>query len=258
MNWVIQDDFYSEDGFAHLTGALVRMGFPHTVVKVLPASRALVPEVTPQNPVMVCGSTTMCKIAQDRGWSPGSFFNDNLDFRAWGVQYGDLLLNSDAKVMPFKDVTFWWPRFFIRAADDSKALPGKVMDWPVFEQWKTRVLASGKDNESSLVPGTTVVVAAPKTIHFERRYFVVDGKIISNSQYRVGGQVNYSDFPDEESDAFVRVAIRRFVPARAFVIDIAGTPDGLRIVEINCFNSAAFYACNIAKIIDAAESMRED
>ncbi|MGV3619435.1 MAG: ATP-grasp domain-containing protein [Archangium sp.] len=39
----------------------------------------------------------------------------------------------------------------------------------------------------------------------------------------------------------------------AFVIDIAETPNGLRIVELNTFNSAGFCAADVQRLVIAVE-----
>lgn len=255
MNWVIQDNFYSREGHERLLQALGRLDLPFTVVRLDPSNRQLVPDLQPSNPVIACGSTTMCQVAASKGWSPGSFLNENFDFRVWGPRFGEMALNSDAKVVRFRDVRDWWPRFFVRVVDDSKAFPGAVMSWADFSARQKAVLSGIREKGVSLEADTMVLVASPKDIQFERRFFVVDSQIVANSQYRVAGRPEFNDFPDEESDAFVRAAIERFSPARAFAIDVAGTPNGIRIVEINCFNSAAFYACNVGKLVESIERM---
>lgn len=254
MHWVIQDQFYNPVGHLRLLEVLTQMEIPHHVVKLDPASKTLTPDLILSNPVMICGSSTMCGMAASRGWTPGSFLNENFDFRIWGSRFGELALNHDARMVLFGEVQDWFSEFFVRVVDDSKAFPGGVMTWEDFAIRQRAVLA-GNDRSRSLKLGTLVVVAPVKHLLFERRYFVVDLKVIASSLYRVGGKPQISDVPDETCDAFVQEAIARFAPARAFVIDVAGTPEGIKVVEINCFNSAAFYACNVGKLVEAIESM---
>lgn len=40
-----------------------------------------------------------------------------------------------------------------------------------------------------------------------------------------------------------------YQPDKAFVIDIANTDNGLKIVELNCINCSGFYEADIQKII---------
>ena len=49
--------------------------------------------------------------------------------------------------------------------------------------------------------------------------------------------------------------IDKWVPDRAFVMDVAQTPDGFKIIEVNNISSSGFYACDLNKIIIGIESM---
>jgi hypothetical protein len=255
MLWVLQDNLFHEAGYERLITGLARLEIPHQFVKVVPFSHDLVPDISPANPVYICGSLTLAKIAKRKGWLPGAFMNDNFDFAVWGERYGDLCLNHDARVVAFKDVRNWGGKFFIRPTLDSKSFAGMTTTWTKFAEWQEKVLALGKDEYSTLPPETMVLVAPLKDIAYERRYFIVDGAIVTSSEYKRGSRVIYSDGPDEAADAFVRSAIERFQPDRAFVIDVAMIEDGFRIVEINCLNSAGFYAADCMKLIMAIESM---
>ena len=53
---------------------------------------------------------------------------------------------------------------------------------------------------------------------------------------------------DDEID-FVNNMISLYQPTKAFVMDIAYTDEGLKIVELNCINCSGFYEANIQKII---------
>ena len=50
-------------------------------------------------------------------------------------------------------------------------------------------------------------------------------------------------------------SVDRFQPARAFVLDVADTLEGPKVIEVNNFNSAGLYACDVGKIVDAIEAM---
>jgi len=40
-------------------------------------------------------------------------------------------------------------------------------------------------------------------------------------------------------------------PADAFVLDIALTHNGYKVLEVNCLNSAGFYAADVSKLVQA-------
>ena len=44
-------------------------------------------------------------------------------------------------------------------------------------------------------------------------------------------------------------------PARAFVLDLCDTPDGIKIVEAGCINAAGFYAADMQLLLMAIENM---
>ncbi|MBE9227396.1 ATP-grasp domain-containing protein [Phormidium sp. LEGE 05292] len=60
--------------------------------------------------------------------------------------------------------------------------------------------------------------------------------------------------PDAYEFALRMIAV--WQPSRAFVFDIALTHEGYKIVEINCINSAGFYAADVSKIVNALQTMQ--
>lgn len=261
MHWIVQDNLYREEGFTALAETLQRFDIPHDVVKVLPFSDHLQPHeqtepvVHPHDPVMVCGSTTLAKIAKRRGWTPGSFLNENHDYRVWHEHYGPNLLNADARVCRFADVEPIWSPFFIRPCEDSKSFSGTVTDWASFEEWRRKVVDL-KETYTSLNADTMVSYGPVQTIRKEYRFFVVDHRVVTGSVYKVGSRVIYDPLVDEAATTFARDMVEKWQPARAFVLDVALTDNGHRVVEINCINSAGFYAIDVQKFVMAIEEMR--
>lgn len=66
--------------------------------------------------------------------------------------------------------------------------------------------------------------------------------------------MRYIEYNDEAGLAFVTKMAQKYQPAAAFVLDICLTQNGWKIVEVNCMNSAGFYACNLQKLIVELES----
>jgi len=277
MFWVIQSNLYNEYGYAALLESVQRMEIPHVVVKPVPCSDKLVcadfdshsfmgdisnapdPEIDDSGLVMVCGSLTLGRIAKNRGWKPGCFHNENFEFVKWATGFGfENILNRDSITCKFRDLDrrqFACKEFFIRPVEDSKSFSGTVMTWDEFESWRSGILAL--ENDMWILDGDTIIsVASTKIIYTETRFFVVDGKIVTYSEYKSGNRVHYShDLVSENVIKFAEEMVERWQPDRAFVLDIAETPLGMKVIEINCFNSAGFYDCNVAKIVDAVETM---
>ncbi|MGB1217094.1 MAG: ATP-grasp domain-containing protein, partial [Saprospiraceae bacterium] len=85
------------------------------------------------------------------------------------------------------------------------------------------------------------------------RCWIVNQKVITASTYRIGYYVNYIEYLDEDGLAFANKMAERFQPADAFVLDIGFTDEGWKIIEVNCINSAGFYASDLQKLLMALE-----
>lgn len=253
--------------------ALERLGLPYTVVRVFPYVDKIVkledcpplgvpftvdelPEYdsAPTNS-FVFGSLKLARIGRDRGWNPGSLMNPNHDFDVYKDHYRENLLNYDSKIQTLGDKIEWLPGEikFIRPTEDTKSFTGQLFNE---YEWKDTLenylhnYRSAHFNES-----TKIQVSTPKTIFKEIRFWVVDGKIITGSQYRLGRSVIYDDRFEPEAQDFAQSMVDKFPLAEAFVIDVCLTPDGWRIVEAGCINCAGFYKSDLQKTIMAIEDM---
>lgn len=253
MRWIIQDNIYNEEGHDALLRVLQIMGLPHSVHKIVPFVRTLEPEPTPEpgEKVIVLGAYTMLSIARERGWTPGSYATDDLDFVSLRLHWGaERMLNGDASIMNLGHAVesmFRTPRF-LRPTADSKLFSGQVFDWDSFREWRERT----RDH----VPAhTRIMMCAPKPLYGEYRTWIVDGRVVTASQYRQGSTVLYN--PDVPGDilTFAQECADLWSPAPAYVLDVASTPEGLRIVEVNCINAAGWYRGNVGKIVQALEDM---
>lgn len=86
---------------------------------------------------------------------------------------------------------------------------------------------------------------------------VVDGEIAAGSMYRNYRRLWMRRGIPEEAAHTARLAIEKYRPTPVFVIDVAETDDGFKIVEYGTFNSAGLYACDVAAVIDAINDFVE-
>jgi hypothetical protein len=255
MFWVVQENIFNERGYAALLDALVRLGVQHQVVKVRPFIHTIEPDVfPPDGPVMVMGAYTMWKVAQAKGWKPGSFSNENFTFEKQVEHWGERMFNHDSWVGRFADVPPQEKPFFIRPVLDSKSFPGEVTDWPRFVEWRDSVLEL--DSYATLTGDDLVQVASLKPIAREARFWVVDGQIVTQSTYKLGHRVVGQEWVDPCTKLFAVECVRIWQPARAFCLDVFEDFDGVcKIGEINTINAAGFYAADVQKIVAAIEQM---
>ncbi len=253
MHWVIQNNLFREENYQVIYDTLTRVGIPYTEVTVVPFSHELIPEVSNDGPIMMYGSCLLIKIAQKRGWVPGAITNDNFQHSAWVEHWGTELLNHDAKVMKLDEAEYEGI-CFVRPAYDLKAFSGQIVEGKRFKFWREKHLQT----HIGLKLDEEIVVAPLKIITQETRFFVVNGKIISGSIYRIGRQTIYRAEYSQAAGTYAEAMIAQWQPARAFVIDVAELEDGShKVIEINCINSSGFYACDISKIIQALNNLAD-
>lgn len=237
-----------------LTESLERLGLPYEVVNTVDCEITTVNNIEKlrNNGIIVCGGTKLSAYALHNRIIPGSFINHNFDYDSWSQAYGEFLLNYGAMVGKLREIQPYYSKFFIRPSEDTKAFNGQVMDLEYFNDWRYDFLGSEYGFNFA---NDNVVIAECKEIYAEYRFFVVDGEIISYSQYKSGGIVYASDSVEYNCISFAKDMIDMWQPSRAFVLDIALTANGYSVIEINNINSSGFYAANVPKIVDALDNM---
>jgi len=206
-------------------------------------------------PTYIFGSHKFSRLIKERGISPGAFDSQNFDFDHWSKGFGlDNILNGDSFVSLAGELPDLDYDVFIRPFKDDKIFTGMTMIKEYYADWK-RHLTHFKPEDGfdpkSLNAYTPVTVSSVKDIYSEHRFFVVDGKVVTGSTYKLGDTVKYDSIIDQKIVDFAQSMADRWQPADAFVIDIADTPNGLRVVEINTFGVSGFYYSDMFKVVDA-------
>lgn len=257
MFWVVQENIRQEEHHDTLVNTLKRYGLPHALVKVIPFVAKLEPDINPENPVIVIGSVSLAdKVASRKGWKPGSFKNENFDFQIWSEAWKGHILNDEAVVSPFNEVRAPSGLFFIRPCADNKAFAGAVMSTDEYQSWYYRLSQEEVASDLNFELTEMVVVAPLKNILREMRFFVVGGEIVTHSTYKLGDKVQYFDssMTDRKAIEFVEERIKEWQPAEAFVVDVAYTDQGYKVIEINNINSAGFYKADVVRLVEALEN----
>lgn len=269
MHYIIQENIFREHHYDLLFKAMDRLGLTYTVVRVFPFVDKVValkdietesynvddlPEFIPPNMnVFVFGGLKLAHIAALRGWTPGSLMNENHDFQVYSKHYGENLLNYDSEILTVGSNIIWKPNEvkFIRPTKDTKSFTGQLFNE---HEWKDTMenylhnFRSAQFNEQ-----TEIQVSTPKNIYKEIRCWVVDGKVVTASQYRLGNSVVYDDQVEQAAIDYAQSMVNIFQLADAFVIDVCLTDNGWKIVECGCINCAGFYKSDLQKTINAIE-----
>jgi hypothetical protein len=203
-----------------------------------------------EGPVFAYGSTGLGVVAKHQGWAPG-YFDANLDYELMLREYGTRALNAGAVCSTIAEMPTTAGQFFIRPTLDNKSFAGSVMTWDEFELFRTGVAKVSGAADVTLRLGDRVIVAPLVEIAAEYRFFVVEGRVITGSRYKVGDRVESSPSVPESLTDFAQSCVDHWSPNNAFAIDIAVTEQGPKVLEINSANSAGFYACDVGAFIDA-------
>lgn len=201
------------------------------------------------------GSVKFAHISKQYNWVPGSMYNTNHDYRIYAEYYKENMLNYDSIIIGLgEELVFDAEYFFARPCQDTKLFTGQCFSkdaWRDFAKWH---LTNSTTSFTEINESTPIQVSKMKVINQEIRFFIIDGKIVTASQYVMNERTIYAENHDEDVHAFVNDMIKIYQPAEAFVMDIAVTPNGLKIVEINCINCSGLYHCNVQKIVMALEN----
>lgn len=254
MHWIVQENLIHPATRDTLAGLLQERHTAYTLVKLVPFFHLLEEEIAhPHGPVFVYGSTGLGQVAKARGWCPG-YVDANLDYQLMLERYGKLALNAGATCAPLGKLVFEHERFFIRPTLDNKAFAGTVMSWAELEQFRAGVARVQDERDVTLRLDDQVVVASLTEIWEEYRFFVIGGRVITGSGYKYGERVQSTAQVGTDITRFAEHCVDVWAPNNAFTIDIALTPAGLKVIELNSANSAGMYACDIGSIIDAVNT----
>ena len=282
MLWIVQKDLWDEAGYVTFVEALDRLDIEYLIIKPVPFTNRIVPAdfdsfvqdineveepfIDTTQDIMVFGATSLTRIAKARGWHPGTYMNENFTYEKWSEGFGlENILNPDSIVQRLGDYFdlsgFEGSNVFVRPVLDSKTFNGEVKSKYDFKDWQQTIKFMEEFMTDELVDipmlnaDTIIAVASAKKIYSEFRMFIVNRKIVTASQYQLGGELITSADIDRRVYDFTHGMIQTWIPASAFVMDIADTPDGLKVIEINNINSSGFYDADPQKIIMAIEEM---
>ncbi len=249
MYYIIQENVFREAHFSRLIKVLERIGLDYEVIQFTGEAE---PEVqTQRNDVFCFGANKLTQLAQKMEWEPGSLNNHLHDYEVYSHPHywKDHLLNADSIVQPlFDPIDFAAGPKFVRPTKDSKLFTGKVFSASEWEE----TLSRAKD--SPYAEGAMIQVAAPKQLFQEIRCWIVGERVVTASTYKMGKEVVYREYLDLDGRQFAGRMLQLFQPAMAYVLDICLTDQGWKIVEVNCINSAGFYACDLQRLILSLEA----
>lgn len=179
------------------------------------------------------------------------------------AHYGKYMLQKEYGFYPYKELTrlkdFLYrtygkdDKIFIRPSTNDKVFNGEVVEDFRFDRW----------HELSKVyepkPELLCVVSKPSIIHSEYRLVIANGKVVTGSQYKIGGMVQSLEGMCLPSlIAYAEEVASVWQPHPIFVMDVATTRDDkAHVVEIGPINGAGLYKCDIRAVVQAMAEIAE-
>lgn len=185
------------------------------------------------------GNNTNTEVARYMSYLPLDWFlNRNCLMTTWSV------LNARPKEE--WQVLFPGTRVFARPNSGFKTFAGQTIN---YDKWQEDLEAI--DQVSSVTGETLIVLAPDQELQGEFRFVVADGKVIAGSEYRWDNVLDIRrDWPEECFEVAKKVAEHEWQLDIAYTCDVALTPNGSKLIELNGFSSAGLYACDINAVIE--------
>lgn len=134
-------------------------------------------------------------------------------------------------------------QLFFKPFNDDKSVIGSVKDVKDIINFCSLVIQNKIPNVDTK---TKFIVSTPYGIEKEYRLFVIDGKIVTGSEYKP----NLSRQIPQNVVEFGDSIIKYWNPFPFFVLDIAISNNNCYVMEIQNFHSAGYYQSDIKKIIN--------
>jgi hypothetical protein len=153
---------------------------------------------------------------------------------------------------------------FIRPDDNAKSFHGELVAKESFDEW-FRIA-----NVFNPGPKCMTLVSEPSKIESEYRFVISERKVLTGSQYKLNGKLEYSPhFPVEAANLAEEIANScEFNPHPMFIMDICKIEDWqdneyrrihgdqrYKLMEIGSVNCAGMYTCDLRKFVEKASEL---
>lgn len=261
ITWAIQTNLLNEHQQLTVWNAAKDAGCNVQEIVVIPFSEEFGNEIPDIGTAVIpYGSTSMIKLAQNRNWIGNFFDPDTFRVEVWNQKRDDML-NADCIITTvggvhesLKDIDDN-ERRFIRPVKDLKEFSGTVTTVGEIKNWMNSVFSGN----FSFSEDTEIAVAPVQNIVVEARYFIVGGKVIDGSIYRVHGNLWKKHIPVNGVDSAIHDMAEKWLPNDCCVMDIALLENSeFKVIEFNTINGSGFYDNDVLTIVKAMTDYVKD
>lgn len=207
------------------------------------------------------GFVRKCKIP----FIPGAYgLTENMNCNIYYSHIpGEWMLNSDFIMLPFSAIKANPKRLFeIVGANKVFVRPNsgfKTFAGQVWTDENIEFELNSSQQLTSVMPETICLVSPVKELRGEFRFIIGDGEVIDGSEYRWEQILDIRH--DFDYDCFLmakRMAEHLWRPDTVFSCDVALTPNGPKIIEINSFACCGLYACDLNLIVNRVSEIAKE
>lgn len=244
MKLIVQSSGMDDTNTARVMDACLELGLPYDEVGFMLFANKVIGLEKAEEGDIFYGSTNLMEVLYRTQYASGVFYNENFDVRVWAANRDDML--NVPEVMTVGEFLKGTGEVFVRPVGDFKAFDGGTVGDRA--AWYDQNSYKGtRFNESELV-----AVSTPREILAEYRFFIIGGEIFTGSMYRYMGRLSKRNM--DASLMHFRLLAEKWLPHENVVMDVAITPEGIKVIEFNCINCSGLYDCDEKKIVKALYS----
>jgi hypothetical protein len=260
--WLVEDDTFYEGNPEKMKEIIAEMGMRVIPYKTIPFGGGLRDvEIKENVPVVMYGSLNAAQyILKKTDYQPGAWCDyEALSCRSYYAHWGKYLLQEEYGMFPLAELPRrkdWLykifgenSQIFVRPDSNDKAFTGEVVHYDLFDKWYRLA------NFYEPGPACLTIVSKPANIKAEYRLVIADREPVAGSVYKPTPVAGCS----EEVWNFAREVANScaFNPHPIYVLDIAETDKGCKVIEMGSVNGAGLYACDLRKVVEKMTEIAE-
>ncbi|MNK47814.1 hypothetical protein D3C87_666340 [compost metagenome] len=177
-------------------------------------------------------------------WNHTEVFEADYWLKRLGENYlnhDGVLVRADLVAEAIDSIYHLSGKYHLRPNNEDKAFLGAVYDK---ESWL-------KHKEERNVKDWLKVMMSPvKKINAEYRSWVIDGRIVEISQYRLNDVHDRQHIVDPALFAVAQGLAEQMHTDHPYVLDFAATDDGYKLIETNPLHASGWYAADVANVLN--------
>lgn len=263
INWLLEKYIFDRDD--ELIAEIKRQGHQYKVVDYLKFQPQKTADYfAADDCVLFRGSLNLGReILRTCPWTPGAYMDEQaLNCLNYYTYMGQYLLNQRYMIMPLAELMRQkWDvlnylevgeSVFIRPISNMKKFHAGVFDIETKYAELSQLLSLLRAE-----PTTVVLVAAPKPIMREWRFFMYKDQVITGSQYLVGEEevhelVQPNSLPAQYVESVMKLV--NWYPEKLWSLDVCELKNqDLHVLEIGSFSCAGEYGCDLSKYVEFGE-----